>query len=91
MIVNLLILVSQTANVVLGGDPDEMTSSRAWRLRKQPGWRELCWMLDNASPLMGWRGIHSTHCEACYYAEKKRLEERLLVYKDMEPEDVQEG
>jgi hypothetical protein len=80
VIVNLLILVSQTFNVLLGGDPDEMASSRAWRLRKQPGWRELCWVLDNASPLMFWKGIYATHCEACYWEERRRLETRLKEY-----------
>ncbi len=80
MIVNLLILVSQTANVLLGGDSDEMLSARAWRLRKQPGWRELCWLLDNASPLMWWRGSYATHCEACYWEERRRLIERLADY-----------
>jgi hypothetical protein len=80
MIVNLLILVSQTANVIAGGDPDEMLSARCWRQRHQAGWRELCWLLDNCSPLMGWRGSYATHCEACYWEERKRLVERLKVY-----------
>jgi hypothetical protein len=82
VIVNLLILVSQTVNVMASGDPDEMLSSRCWRLRKQPGWRELCWMLDNASPLMLWRGSYTTHCEACYWEERRRLIERLAEYGD---------
>ena len=78
--VNLLILVSQTFNVLMGGDPDEMLSARCWRLRKQPGWRELCLYLDNASPLMWWRGSYATHCEACYWEEKLRLQKRLKDY-----------
>jgi hypothetical protein len=82
MIVNLLLLVSQTANVLAAGDPDEMLSSRAWRQRKQTGWRELCWVLDNASPLMFWRGSYATHCEACYWEERRRLIERLAEYGD---------
>jgi hypothetical protein len=80
MIVNLLILVSQTANVLAAGDPDEMLSSRAWRQRKEPGWRELCWVLDNCSPLMYWRGSYATHCEACYWEERGRLLKRLDDY-----------
>jgi len=80
MMVNLLILVSQTFNVLMGGDPDEMLSARCWRLRKQPGWRELCLYLDNASPLMWWRGSYATHCEACYWEEKLRLQKRLKDY-----------
>jgi hypothetical protein len=80
MIVNLLILVSQTANVLCFGSEDEMLSSRAWRLRKQTGWRELCWILDNASPLMFWRGSYASHCEACYWEERGRLLKRLDEY-----------
>ena len=80
MIVNLLILVSQTANVLLCGDPDEMLSARAWRQRKEPGWKELCWVLDNCSPLMFWRGGYATHCEACYWEERRRLEDRMKDY-----------
>jgi hypothetical protein len=80
VITSLLILVSQTANVLLGGDPDEMLSARAWRQRKQSGWKELCWVLDNASPLMYWRGSYATHCEACYWEERRRLLKRLDDY-----------
>ena len=80
MVVNILILCSQFVNVLLSGDPDEMTSSRAWRLRDKPFWRELCWLLDNASPLMYWKGDYSTHCEACYWEEKNRLSKRLGDY-----------
>lgn len=80
MIVNLLILVSQTCNVLALGCPDEMLSARAWRQRKQPGWNLLCWYLDNASPLMFWKGSYATHCEACYYEERRRLQQRLDEY-----------
>jgi hypothetical protein len=80
VITSLLILVSQTANVLLGGDPDEQLSSRAWRQRKQSGWKELCWVLDNASPLMYWRGSYASHCEACYWEERGRLLKRLDEY-----------
>ena len=80
MITSLLILVSQTANVLCFGSEDEMLSSRAWRQRKQSGWRELCWVLDNCSPLMYWRGSYTTHCEACYWEERGRLLARLNEY-----------
>jgi hypothetical protein len=81
MIVNLLILISQGANVVIpGGDVDEMLCARAWRLRKETGWRELCWFIDNASPLMYWKGSYATHCEACYWEEKFRLDRRVKLY-----------
>jgi hypothetical protein len=80
MIVNLLILTSQTANVIAGGDPDEMLSARCWRQRHQAGWRELCWFLDNVSPLAWWTGSYSSHCESCYWEERIRLKRRLKQY-----------
>jgi hypothetical protein len=80
VIVNLMILMSQTVNVLFGGDPDEMLSARCWRLRCQAGWKEMCWVLDNASPLMWWKGSYATHCEACYWEERRRLKSRLKDY-----------
>lgn len=80
MAVNVLILISQLANVLMGGDPDEMTSARAWRERHKPFWGMLCWYLDNASPLMWWRGNYSSHCEACYWAERQRVLQRVKDY-----------
>ena len=79
MIVNLLILVSQTANVALGGDPDEMLCSRAWRLKgTNQFWKDLVTFFDNYCwPLSKWTGIYSSHCEACYYEELRRLEKRM--------------
>jgi hypothetical protein len=40
----------------------------------------LCWVLDNCSPLMYWRGSYATHCEACYWEERGRLLKRLNEY-----------
>lgn len=80
MIVNLLILCSQTCNVIVGGDPDEMLSARCWRLRHESGWKQLCWILDNCSPLMYWKGSYSTHCESCFWEELRRLEKRIKEY-----------
>ena len=80
MLIKLLIITSQFFNVLAGGSEDEQLSSRAWRQRKEPGWRELCWLLDNASPLMYWRGSYATHCEACYWEERRRLEDRMKDY-----------
>lgn len=91
--INLLISLSQLLNVVCLGDPDEMLSSRAWRLQADPVWGTVRLLLDTVYPLSQWKGIYSSHCEACYQAEKKRLTERLRYYSDQEPEelaDVQE-
>lgn len=82
-IVSLLILVSQFANVLVGGSEDEMLCSRAWRLKDQSEyWKmvqvffdEYCW------PLSNWKGQYGSHCEACYWEEKKRLEKRIGDYK----------
>ncbi len=94
IIVSLLILFSQFINVLACGSEDEMLSSRAWRLQADPVWGTVRLILDTAYPLSQWKGVYSSHCEACYQAEKKRLTERLRVYSDQEPleiSDVQEG
>ncbi len=94
IIVSLLILFSQFINVLACGSEDEMLSSRAWRLQADPVWGTVRLILDTAYPLSQWKGVYSSHCKACYQAEKKRLTERLRVYSDQEPleiSDVQEG
>lgn len=80
IVVSLMILFSQFLNVLVGGGEDEMLCSQAWRKRRQPFWRELCWLIDNFSPLMYWKGSYATHCEACYWEEKLRLQRRLGDY-----------
>ena len=93
-LINLAISVSQFANVLCAGEPDEMLCARAWRLQADPVWGWVRSVLDTAYPLSQWKGIYSSHCEACYQAEKKRLTERLRFYSDQEPleiSDVQEG
>lgn len=80
LLVNLLILTSQLANVFAGGDPDEMLCSRAWRLRSNWFWGAVCWVFDNIPPLSLWKGDYLYHCEACYWEERKRLLERLDDY-----------
>ena len=83
MIVNLLILVSQTANVLMGGDPDEMLCSRAWRLRNSSDfWAEVVTFFDvYCWPLSEWKGSYASHCEACYFEELRRLEKRMGEFK----------
>lgn len=81
MIVNVLILMSQFANVLLGGDPDEMLCSRAWRLRgKSQFWFDVVTFIDYYTPLASWRGDYDSHCEACYHEERKRIAKRVMDY-----------
>lgn len=94
LLLNLAICASQLANVLCFGDCDEMLSARAWRLKADPLWGWVRVILDTVYPLSQWKGKYASHCEACYYAEKRRLQERILLYSDLEPEevvDVQEG
>jgi hypothetical protein len=63
---NILIWVTQGLNTFLGGNPDEATSSRCWRLRYKPFWKHLRRLIDK---LFG-----EGHCEAAYEAEKRKVE-----------------
>ena len=83
-LINLAISVSQFANVLCAGDCDEMLCARAWRLQGQSQfWKDVVNFFDNYCwPLSSWKGNYSTHCEACYWEEKKRLVERLSDYED---------
>ena len=47
---NLLIALSQLLNAILGGDPDETTSSRAGRMAHRSGWRLLARLLNWIDP-----------------------------------------
>jgi hypothetical protein len=38
---NILVGLTQLLNTILGGDPDETTSSRAWRNREKPFWKQF--------------------------------------------------
>lgn len=72
-VVNWAILVSQIVNTLVGGSPYEMLSARCWRLKNIKPWSYLCYFLDNwAWPLSNWRHPGMTHCESCYYDERKR-------------------
>ena len=62
---NILIWLTQGLNVFLGGNPDEATSSRAYRLRHRPFWGAFRKVIDL---LFG-----EDHCEYAYYAEKRRV------------------
>lgn len=54
-IINILVAIDQAVNAILGGDPDETLSSRAWKLAKA-GMRWPARVIDR---ILG-RG----HCEA---------------------------
>lgn len=47
---NVLVAIDQFVNAVLGGDPDETLSSRAAKRADQPGWKQLCWLLEKIDP-----------------------------------------
>lgn len=90
-LVNILIVISQFANVIVSSftedrsdnDADEMLCSKAWRLRDKPFWANIKVFFDEyAWPLTIWKGKYSTHCEACFFQEKERLEDRIKQYKD---------
>jgi hypothetical protein len=90
--IQVLIAISQLLNACLGGDADEMLSSRAWRCRNDSAfWGSVRWWLDNASPLMWWRDAGMTHCESCYWAEIDRLDVKWNnspSWADQNPEEL---
>jgi hypothetical protein len=90
-LIAILIIISQLANVIISSftedasenDADEMLCSKAWRLQDKPFWNTVKVFFDEyAWPLSVWKGKYSTHCEACFYQEKSRIEDRLKQYKD---------
>lgn len=58
----------QTLNTVLGGEPDETLSSRAYRNRERPGWKQLRQVIDS---LFFWQ---DEHCLGAYLAERERAQ-----------------
>jgi hypothetical protein len=89
-IVNILIVISQFTNVIVSSftkdrsdnDADEMLCSKAWRLQYDPFWGKIKIFFDEyAWPLSVWKGSYKTHCEACFFQEKQRLEDRVKQYK----------
>lgn len=63
---NLLIATSQAVNTVLGGYPDEMLSSRAYREQ----WYVLQFFIDWFFSFFG----QEDHCRKCYEREKQRID-----------------
>lgn len=90
-IISILIIISQTANVIVSSftedrsdnDADEMLCSKSWRLQHKPFWNNLRIFFDKyAWPISIWKGEYSSHCEACFFQEKSRLEDRINQYKN---------
>lgn len=63
---NLLVILTQTLNTLLGGSPDESTSSRAYRLKDRKGW-------DYLYRFINWLFNDTDHCFRAYLVEKERL------------------
>lgn len=66
---NLWLLMSQSVNVCLGGDPDESLSARAARENRKN------WM-ERIDSVLGWG-----HCEAVYKQQQQRAINRALMRK----------
>lgn len=62
-----LIAVDQTANALLGGWADETLSSRLWRNRERPGWKQARLVLDAVAGALG----DKDHCRESYISERQ--------------------
>lgn len=60
------IALDQLANAIIGGEPDETLSARAWRLRQRPAWGRAQRIIDR---LFFWE---AEHCRASYDSEINR-------------------
>lgn len=78
-ITGILIYISQGFGVILTGEPDEMFCAAAWKYKDRSRfWGTACYIIDNyVWPLSIWTFEGMTHCESCFVAELKRLNERL--------------
>lgn len=65
-----LVAVDQLANALLGGWADETLSSRLWRNRARPGWKQARAALDFVAACLG----DKNHCRASYESESGRLQ-----------------
>jgi hypothetical protein len=80
--VGLLIYISQGFLVILTGEPDIMFCAMAWQKRNESKfWSTSRYIVDNyVWPLSVWHYEGMTHCESCFWAEQKRLTERIEEY-----------
>jgi hypothetical protein len=83
-ITGILIYISQGFGVILTGEPDEMFCAAAWKYRNSSRfWGSARYIIDNyVWPLTIWTFEDMTHCESCFVAEQKRLNERLKEYEN---------
>ena len=64
-LLNILIWLTQGLNTLLGGSPDETTSSRLYRLRAELG--------DKPYKFINWLFRDDQHCQKSFEAESERL------------------
>ena len=67
---NIFISMTQMLNTVLGGWPDETTSSRLWRLEVQ-GSRTAAVLRRCVDRLFFWQ---KDHCAKAHFSERKRYQ-----------------
>ena len=65
-----MVAIDQLANALSGGWADETLSSRLWRNRERPGWRQARSCLDFLAARLG----DNDHCRTAYESEMKRLQ-----------------
>lgn len=65
-----MVAIDQLANALSGGWADETLSSRLWRKREHPGWKQARFCLDFLAARLG----DKDHCRASYESELKRLQ-----------------
>ena len=64
------IAIDQTLNALFCGWADETLSSRCWRNRNRPGWKQARHIVDVVAKLLG----DANHCESSYRSERLRLQ-----------------
>lgn len=69
-LLNVAIAADQFVNTVLGGQPDETMSSRAWRNSLKGYWYAK-WSVKILDTVFGWLG-DSNHCKTSYENERVR-------------------
>lgn len=65
-----LVALDQALNALCEGWADETLSSRCWRYRQRPGWKQARAVLDFVAALLG----DKEHCKASWESEAKRLQ-----------------
>lgn len=63
-LLNIAIAIDQLVNAIFNGEPDEMLSARAWRIRIKNRWLRIA--IDTLF------FFDKNHCQECYEIERKR-------------------